>query len=54
MVSERPLGKSREQVMTELNQIMLKAYNKVIFEGPLGLELFLQDRFSKQLLILLE
>ena len=41
-------------MIAELNDILLRALNKVIFEGSLGKEIFLQDDFSKQLLILLE
>ena len=33
---------------------MIRALNKVIFEGPPGKDLFLNDDFSRQLLILLE
>ena len=38
----------------ETNKILLATFNKVIFTGPSGMELFLQDSFSRQLLILLE
>ena len=40
--------------MAELNGLLERTFEKIVFQGALGTELFLQDDFSRSLLILLE
>ena len=46
--------KSRADVIAELNRLLQRTLNKVIFESPLGHALFLQEDLPRQLIVLLE